>query len=73
MEQINTPNYYNKGNIECIVAMEDIFGENAVGIFCKLNAFKYLYRAGSKPGSSEREDIQKAINYLIIYRDSYID
>lgn len=73
MANINTPNYYKTGKIECINAMEDIWGEEAVGIFCKLKAFKYLYRAGNKYGNSERSDIQKAIDYLVMYRDSYLD
>ena len=32
--------------------------------FCKLNAFKYLWRAGTKAGSPEMEDLKKAKWYI---------
>lgn len=32
--------------------------------FCLGNALKYIARAGRKPGSDKREDLQKAMKYL---------
>lgn len=60
------PNHYNQGSIECWDAMESTFGKEAVMTFCKLNAFKYLWRSDSKNGI---EDVNKAINYLNHYKE----
>lgn len=57
MSNINSPEHYNKGNIEVIDAIED-WGLD----FCLGNAIKYIARAGHK-GKFE-EDIRKAIWYL---------
>ena len=43
-------------------AMREAFGDEGLKAFCKLNAFKYLWRSGKK--GSEKEDIEKAIWYL---------
>ena len=42
--------------------MKEAFGEQALKNFCRLNAFKYLWRAENK--ESEVQDIEKAIWYL---------
>lgn len=63
---VNHPDHYNSGNIECIDAMIAAFGEEAVATFCRLNAFKYLWRSENKGG---REDIAKANWYLDKYMD----
>lgn len=59
-EEINHPDRY-KGKYECIEVMRDTFGDTAVKDFCRLNAFKYLWRAEKKNGV---EDIRKAVWYL---------
>ena len=64
MSKVDHPAHYNKGGIECIDAMESAFGAEAVITFCKLNAFKYIWRAGNKEGSSKVEDLDKARWYL---------
>ena len=48
VETVEHPQHYNQGNIECIDSMESAFGVDEVASFCKLNAFKYLWRAGDK-------------------------
>lgn len=58
---VNHPSHYNQGGIECIDAMIAAYGKEATGVFCVLNAFKYLWRAEHKNG---KEDIEKAIWYL---------
>ena len=63
-EQVNHPAHYNSGSIECIDAMESAFGADAVIEFCKINAFKYIWRSGNKAGNSERQDLEKASWYL---------
>ncbi len=57
------PNHY-KGNRECIDEMRLMFGEEQVKAFCRLNVFKYRFRADNKNG---QEDLAKAewyMNYL---------
>ena len=60
-EVINHPDHYNTESFECIDVMEEVFGAEAVKNFCKLNAFKYLWRADEKDGM---DDIRKARWYL---------
>lgn len=62
---VNHPNHYNKhGRRECWDEMRDLFGDVETINFCMLNAYKYLYRAGSKDGNSEEQDIKKAKIYV---------
>ena len=64
-DKVNHPTHYQsynpKINIECIDAMRAAFGDEAVAIWCKLNAFKYNWRSSSK---GKNTDIGKAIWYL---------
>lgn len=60
-EKVNHPDHYNTDSYECIDVMEEVFGTEAVKNFCKLNAFKYLWRADKK---DEMDDIRKAQWYL---------
>ena len=64
MGQVNHPSHYNQGSIEAIDAMVSAFGVEAVITFCKINAFKYIWRAGHKDGSPDVEDLKKAQWYL---------
>lgn len=59
---VEHPQHYNQGNIECIDAMESAFGVDEVAAFCKLNAFKYIWRAGDKINTVE--DLKKARWYI---------
>lgn len=62
---INHPKHYvADGRMECIQEMELMFGPSAVDTFCKLNAYKYFYRAGSKEGEAKEKDLAKAQWYL---------
>ena len=65
-EKVNHPAHYASGEIECIDAMLSAFGKQEVQIFCKLNAFKYLWRSEHKNGS---EDMQKAQWYISKYNE----
>lgn len=55
------PNHYKIHAMECWDEMEVVFGKEAVITFCKLNAWKYRYRASAKNGE---EDLKKADVYL---------
>ena len=59
---VNHPKHYNEGNIECIDAMVEAFGKQAVQDFCIVNAFKYVWRCRHK--NNFGEDVEKAIWYL---------
>ena len=58
---VDHPAHYNKGDIECIDAMIAAFGKAEVAVFCKINAFKYLWRAENK--GKYKEDMEKAAWY----------
>lgn len=63
-DNVNHPKHY-AGKIECIDAMKQCFGTKQTQDFCKLNAFKYLWRCENK--NNKLEDIKKAIWYLNKY------
>ena len=58
---VERPQHYASTSIECIDAMRETQGDEAVKNFCVCNAFKYLWRHNSKNGD---EDIRKASWYL---------
>ena len=39
------PSWYTQGRVECIEAMESAFSGEDVATFCRLNAFKYVWRS----------------------------
>jgi hypothetical protein len=59
-----TPEHYKTGEIECIDAMIETQGIEAVKSFCLCNAFKYFWRHRVKGGD---DDIRKAKEYCEIY------
>lgn len=62
---VDHPKHYNQeGRMECIREMEILFGQHEVDIFCKLNAYKYQYRAGMKEGEAKEKDLAKMNWYL---------
>lgn len=58
---VNHPSHYTQGGIECIDAMKSAFGAEELAVYCKIAAFKYIWRCELKNGS---EDVKKAIWYL---------
>jgi len=60
-DPVDRPKHYANTSIECIDAMVETQGKEAVKAFCICNAFKYLWRHNSKNGD---EDIKKAAWYL---------
>lgn len=61
---VEHPNHYGAGNggLQCIEAMLQTFGKAATMDFCKLNAFKYIWRSDHK--DKEIQDMEKAKRYL---------
>ena len=64
-DAVNHPSHYT-GSIECIDAMVQQFGIEAVKSFCLCNAFKYLFRC-TKKHNTPIEDIKKAQWYINKY------
>ena len=60
-DPVNSPEHYKTGGIECIDAMVQVFGEEAVRTYARINAFKYIWRHNYK-GKPE-EDLAKAAWY----------
>lgn len=60
-ENVHHPLHYNQGDIECIDAMVQVFGKDAVDQYARINAFKYLWRHTYK---NRDEDLKKALWYL---------
>ena len=61
-DQVNHPEHYTAGGIECIDALEAATeGLTGIVAVCAANAIKYIWRFSRKNGT---EDIDKAIWYL---------
>ena len=60
-DNINPDHYKSSTSLECIEAMELIFGVKAVYNFCICNAWKYIWRWKNKNGI---EDLHKADWYV---------
>jgi hypothetical protein len=60
-DPVNSPGHYRTGGIECIDAMVQVFGNEAVRTYARINAFKYIWRHQYK-GKPE-EDLAKAAWY----------
>lgn len=71
-EDQTNPAHYRKGGQEAIDAMRTEYGDAAVYAFCKLNAFKYRWRAGDKVGESREKDLAKA-DWYEAYANHLID
>lgn len=61
-DPVENPSHYTDGNIQCIDAMIEAKGIDAVINFCECNAFKYNWRAGKK--DNVIQDLKKAGWYL---------
>ena len=61
---VNHPSHYTQGSVECIDALVETQGKEAVMSFCICNAFKYLWRHRHKENETS---IDKAFWYLKKY------
>ena len=66
-DNVNHPEHYTQGVIECIDAMLSAFGGDAVQEYCVCNAFKYLWRHKHK--GKRAEDVSKAQWYLAKWQE----
>lgn len=60
-DNINPDHYKSSTSLECIEAMEIVFGIDSVISFCCCNAWKYIWRWKNKNGV---EDLEKAKWYV---------
>ena len=61
-DNVNHPSHYaDSCSIECIEAMEIVFGYRKMFYHCLITAFKYLWRFKGKNGE---EDLRKAKRYI---------
>ena len=66
-ELVNHPKHYTREDaMECIDEMVMLFGREETKVFCKLNAWKYRYRAAEKNGI---EDLKKSDWYIQKYKE----
>ena len=65
-DPVNKPEHYANTKVECIDAMIDLFGVDAVKSFCICNAFKYHWRHKDKNG---QQDLDKAAWYMTKYKE----
>lgn len=63
---VDHPAHYTQGDIECIDAMESAFGVEELAAYCKIAAFKYIWRCKLKNGL---EDVDKAMWYLRKFKE----
>lgn len=66
-EMVNHPSHYCQGDMECIDGIVGAFGKDKAAVFCKINAFKYLWRLGHK------DDEAQEIGKLKWYLDKYLE
>ena len=66
-DPVSHPSHYTQGKVECIDAMEQVFGTEAVKAFCLCNTFKYLFRRKDK--CNEEQDVAKSLWYF----DRYVE
>lgn len=57
-DPVNHPSHYTQGKVECIDAMEMVFGKDAVSAYCMCAMFKYMWRRKDK--GNEEQDKAKA-------------
>ena len=61
-DSVNHPSHYTQGNVECIDAMEMVFGKEAVKHYGLCAMFKYMWRRKDK--GNEEQDTAKAEWYF---------
>lgn len=61
MDNVNHPEHYTKGGVECIEAIRASMSLEAFCGYCKGNILKYIWRYEDK---GQAEDLKKAKVYL---------
>lgn len=64
-DNVNHPQHYTQGNIECIDAIKDVMSPEAFQGFLKGNVMKYVWRADKKNGVEDYKKAQWYLNRLV--------
>lgn len=59
-EMVNHPKHYNNYDVEVVDMMEKIWGTKATMDWCKMTAYKYRMRMGTKPNENDSPEAMKA-------------
>ena len=59
-EMVNHPKHYNNYDVEVVDMMEKIWGTKATMEWCKMTAYKYRMRMGTKPAENDSPEAMKA-------------
>ena len=65
MDNVNHPNHYTSGEIECIDAIRASLGDKDFASYCKGNIIKYLWRYRLKNGVEDLHKAQVYLNWMI--------
>lgn len=58
-EMVNHPQHYNNYDVEVVDMMEKIWGTKATMEWCKMTAYKYRMRMGTKPADEDTKEAMK--------------
>ena len=61
MDNVNRPNHYNQGDIECLDAIQSALSDEEFRGYLKGNIIKYVWRESHK---GQLEDMKKAQFYI---------
>ena len=62
LDEVNKPEHYNTGSVECIDAIQATLSEEEFKGYCRGNTLKYLWRCTYK--GKTKQDLEKAKWYL---------
>lgn len=63
-DKILSPSHYHRDGIECIDAMKQVFGEDAMKLWGRMQCFKYMWRHRYK--EDEESDMKKHLFYSLV-------
>ena len=64
-DNVNHPEHYTSGGIECIDAIRASLGDKEFADYCKGNILKYLWRYRHKNGLEDLRKAQVYLNWMI--------
>ena len=65
IDEVNSPDHYASGKVECIDAIEASMSHEAFSGYCKGNCIKYLWRYIDKGGVQSLEKCRWYLNRLL--------
>lgn len=65
MDNVNQPNHYTQGGIECIEAIKAALTPDEFRGYCKGNIIKYAWRERFKNGDEDLEKLKKYADFAL--------